>query len=258
MVASSAIRRDNPELVGSAAAENSRHSARRDAGRIDAPEIWHRGGRRARQDHHHLHGRLDPGRGRPGPHLRRGRARQSRRHHGAPRPRRIHGGRSGRERPLVPAAGAGRRRGDHHRSRTPRPLRLARGDSGRFHAIRESRTVLRRGGALPRRAQRAGHHPARHPPGDHLRHLQPGRSGHQRRRPARPGQRVPAYLSRRGSGHVSPARPARHSQRAQCRRCRCRGALSRCSRRPDSRRPGNFHRRGPALRGQGHRCAALP
>ena len=37
-------------------------------------------------------------------------------------------------------------------------LRLARGNSGRLHAVRQSRAVLRRRRAVPRRAERAGHH----------------------------------------------------------------------------------------------------
>ena len=35
--------------------------------------------------------------------------------------------------------------------------------------------------SLSRRAQRAGHSPAREAPGHHLRHFEPGRPGHQRR-----------------------------------------------------------------------------
>ena len=37
---------------------------------------------------------------------------------------------------------------------------IARRNSGNFHAIRESRAVLRRRGSMPRRAERAGHHSA--------------------------------------------------------------------------------------------------
>ncbi len=108
------------------------------------------------------------------------------------------------------SARAGGSRGDHHRSRTSRPLRLARGDSVRFRAIRESHTVLRRGGALSRRAQRAGHHPANHAPGDHLRHLQPGGFGDQRRGPARAWQASSGspIAERIWECFACPARPA--------------------------------------------------
>ena len=87
-------------------------------------------------------------------------------------------------------------------------VQIARGDSGNLHAIRQSRAVLRRGCAVSGRAQRAGHHPARDAPGDHLRHFQPGRSGHQRDRATGLAQQFPADLSRRRPGHVSTC-PAR-------------------------------------------------
>ncbi len=79
--------------------QNPGDPARRNAGRTDAPEIRHRRGRRARQDHHHLDGRRRSWPRGSRSHLCRRRPRESGRHHGASRQRRLHGGRSRRKRP---------------------------------------------------------------------------------------------------------------------------------------------------------------
>ena len=58
-----------------------------------------------------------------------------------------------------PVARSGGCRGDDHRPRASGHLQVPRGNSGNFHAVRQSRAVLRRRGALPGRAKRPGHHP---------------------------------------------------------------------------------------------------
>jgi hypothetical protein len=97
--------------------QDSRHSARRDAGRTDAPEIRHRHRRHAWQDHHHIHGgqralcrrpRSDRSRGRP-----RGCSGLER----PPGDHPISGGRGRRERPLLPQALAHSGRGHQSGSR---------------------------------------------------------------------------------------------------------------------------------------------
>ena len=56
VVISSAVQRDNPEVVEARGPEDPGHPARRDAGRADAAQVRHRHRRLARQDHHHLDG----------------------------------------------------------------------------------------------------------------------------------------------------------------------------------------------------------
>ena len=62
----------------SASAENSRDSARGNARRTDAAEIWHRCGGRARQDHHDFDGGRGAGRSGSRPHVCRWRPREPR------------------------------------------------------------------------------------------------------------------------------------------------------------------------------------
>ena len=83
VVTSSAVKADNPEVVGSAQAKNSRDSARGNAGGTDAPEIRHRRRRRARQDDHHFDGGLGSCRRASRSHVRRRRQRESSGHDGA-------------------------------------------------------------------------------------------------------------------------------------------------------------------------------
>ena len=52
--------RAEPRSAGGAAAADPGDSARRAAGRADAPEVRHRHRRQPRQDHHHLDGRRHP------------------------------------------------------------------------------------------------------------------------------------------------------------------------------------------------------
>ncbi len=85
----------------SAQAAHPGDPARRDAGRVDAPEIRHRHRRHARQDDDHFDGGGGAGRGRARSH---GRRRRTRRRHGlerAPGQVAIPGGRGRRERPVA-------------------------------------------------------------------------------------------------------------------------------------------------------------
>ncbi len=247
MVVSSAIRARQSRNRRGAPAENSGHSARRNAGRTDAPEIRHRHRRGARQDHHYFHDGERAGRSRARSHICRGRARESHRLDRAPRARRIHGRRSRRKRPHLSAARARGRRGDDHRPGAPGHVQDARGDSGNFHAVRQSRAVLRRRRALPRRAECPGHHSECEAPGHHLRHIEPGGSGDQRRRASGDRKRVSPDLSRRRSRQISFERATGNPQCAQCRRSCGRGAVSECARGLDSRRARGICGRGPAV-----------
>ena len=69
-------------------------------------------------------------------HIRRRRPRESCGRQRPRRPGRIHGRRSGRKRPLVPAARAGDRRRHHDRPRASRSIQLARRNSGNVPAVR--------------------------------------------------------------------------------------------------------------------------
>ncbi len=84
-----------------------------------------------------------------------------------------------------PAACSRRRRRHDDRPRASGHLQIAGGNSGNFHSVRQPRAVLRGRGALPGRAERAGHYPERASPGHHLRHFEPGRSRDRRNRAAR-------------------------------------------------------------------------
>ena len=111
VVFSSAVKRDNPELVEARGARHPGHPARRDARRADAPARRHRHRRLARQDHHHLAGRDRAARGRPRPDRRSSAASSTCSARNAARGTRRSAGRRGRRvRRLVPAPDARRSR----------------------------------------------------------------------------------------------------------------------------------------------------
>ena len=179
VVVSSAIARGNPETAEAHAPADSGDSARRDARGAHAAALRHRHRRRARQDDDDVDGGAGArarGTGSDGGDRRTAeRVRQQR----AARPRRLHGGRGGRERSVVPEAVAGDR-GDHeHRSRAHGELRqLGRSQAG-VRRLREQGAVLRRRDRLRRRRAGARDPAAHHAPGDDLR----PRSGDDARRP---------------------------------------------------------------------------
>ena len=120
------------------------HPARRDARRADAAEVRRRGRRRARQDHDDVDDRARARAGRPRPDGGHRRAAQRLRQQRAPRPRRLHGGGSRRERPLVPEAHAVDRRHHEHRPGAPRELPRLRGPAAGVRRLRQQGAVLRR------------------------------------------------------------------------------------------------------------------
>ena len=126
MVISSAVKADNPEVLEAHKRKIPVIPARGNACRTDAPEIRHCRCRSAWKNHHHFHGRLDPGRGSPRSHVRRRRPRQSGRHHRARWQGRIFRRGSRRERPQFPDVRPGSRSRHHHRPRASRSVRLAR------------------------------------------------------------------------------------------------------------------------------------
>ena len=154
---------------GSRAAPDSGHPARRDAGRADAAALRHRDRRRARQDVDDLDGgagararraRSDGGHRRPAERLRQQRA---------PRPRRLHGGRGRRKRPLVSQVVAGDRGHHEHRPRAHGELRqLGRSPAG-VRRLREQGAVLRRRDRVRRRRAGPQRAAAHHAPPHHLR-----------------------------------------------------------------------------------------
>ena len=104
VVISSAVRKDNPEVVEARRREDPGHPPRRDARGADAPQV-RRGGRRlARQDHHHLDGGHRARPRRAGPDRGGGRQGERARLQRQARQGRADGGGGGRVRRQLPAA----------------------------------------------------------------------------------------------------------------------------------------------------------
>ena len=156
-------------------------AARRDARRADALSRVDRGGRHARQDHHHQPDRQRAGRGRRGSDLRDRRPAQERRQQRAPGRGPLPGGRSRRERCLVHAPAAGDRGRHQHRQRSPRHHG---GDFDRAQAelrrVPAQPAVLRPGGAVRRRRAIQQHPAARQPAVRDLRAARRGRRARER------------------------------------------------------------------------------
>ncbi len=227
VVVSTAIKRDNPELVSAARETHSGRPARRDAGRADAPQKLRRGRRHPRQDHHHRAG---------GDAARGGRARpdrDQRRHHQRlrrqrpPRRRRLDGGRGRRERRHLPQAAGGRGDRHQHRPRAPRPFQDLRRDQGGLSGADRKPAVLRLRRDVPRPSDGAGVGRAdRGPARLHLRREPAGRRPPARRRDER--RRHPLRCADLRAGdrpcdlyRQSGAADARASQRPQRHRGNC-------------------------------------
>ena len=116
----------NPEVVEARARGDPGDPARRDARRADAAAVRHRGRRLARQDDDDVDDRAGAGARRPRPDGGDRRPAERVRQQRAARAGRVHGGGSGRERPVVPEAVAVDRGGDQHRPRAPGELRQLR------------------------------------------------------------------------------------------------------------------------------------
>ena len=221
VVVSSAIKRDNPELMAARAqrlpvvrrAEMLAELMRLKKLRRDRRHPW--------QDHHDLDGRGAARCRRPRSDRDQWRHHQCLRHQCAARRRRLDGGRGRRERRHLPEA-AGRRRHRHQcRSRASRSFQDLRGGAGRVPHFRRERAVLRLRGDVHRSSGGAdAGRPDRGSPHHHLRRESAGRraadrSRSRRRRLALHG-RVPRSRRRdRARDRRSRAADAGAAQRAQ-------------------------------------------
>ncbi len=186
-----------------------------------------RGRRHPWQDHHHQPDRRRAGSGQARPH------RHQRRHHQRlwlqhpPRPGRVDGGGSRRERRQLPAPAGGDRGGHQHGPRAPGPLGHAGGDGRRLRPVRRQHPLLRLRRALHRPSGGAADDPPpRRSAHRHLR-LQPAgrcaRRGAARRFPRRHlpgGGHRPGAQPHPPAGAVpaADAGPAQRAERARRRR----------------------------------------
>ena len=143
VVFSSAVRRTTRSRRG-AAARHSGDSEGRDARRADATALLDRCRRLARKDHDHVDDRARARASRAGSDGGDWGPPQRLRQQRAARTARLHGGRSRRERPLVPDVVAVDCRRDQHRRRAHGELWQLRGAAGRVRRVREQGAVLRR------------------------------------------------------------------------------------------------------------------
>ena len=134
VVVSTAIKRDNPELIAARAQAPAGRAPRRDARRADAAQALRRHRRHARQDHDDLARRGAARRRRLRSDRHQWRHHQCLRHQCAARRRRLDGGRGRRDRRHLPEAARRRRRRHQHRSRASRSLRDLRCDARRRSA----------------------------------------------------------------------------------------------------------------------------
>ncbi len=204
VVISSAVKKDNPEVVAARQALIPVVRRAEMLARTDAPEVVGRDRRHPRQDHDHQHGRHPAGRRRTRPDRHQRRHHQRLRHQYPARLRRLDGGRGGRERRhLHQAAGPDHRR-HQHRPGAPRPLRHLRRRQGGVRELRPEHPVLRLRRTLHRPSRSPGDDPARlRPPHRDLR-LQPAgrcprhrRGDRHRRRPLQRGAQRPRLRASR-------------------------------------------------------------
>ena len=197
-------------------------SARADARRADEAQAGRRDRRDPRQDDHHEPGLVGARAGRARPHFRDRRAPEQRRRQCAAGQRRLHRRRGRRIGRLVPEP-VSDDRGDHEHRRGPHGdlrtrLRAAQAGLRRVHP---PTALLRRGGAVHRRSERARDHPLRLQAGDHLRFRERSPVSRGRRSPRRRTHALQAAArGQRSGGRACSMRPA-------CTTCRTRWPRSR-------------------------------
>ena len=143
VVVSSAIKPDNPELVGARAQRLPVVRRAEMLAELMRLQKLRRHRRHPWQDHDHVHGGGAARRRRLRPDGDQWRHHQRLRHQCAARRRRLDGGRGRRMRRHVPAASRRHRRRDQCRSRASRSLQDLRGGAGGVPRLRRERAVLR-------------------------------------------------------------------------------------------------------------------